>query len=93
MEAHLANGGALGSDKCPEPACTETNPSEVHIMHYRSPSLEDQGKKNLDWSTQLLDPSDAFRQQEVNHFFELVPDKSMTRHAHAVALRLLSLMK
>ena len=78
---------------CPEPACTETNPSEVHIMHYRSPSLEDQAKKNLDWSTQLLDPSDAFKQQEVNHFFELVTDESMTRHAHAVALRLLSLMQ
>ena len=47
----IGDGTGIGYEpgSCAPPVCNRSDPAALHIYHFRSPSLEDAVKKNMDW--------------------------------------------
>lgn len=98
----MNNGGDLDSGVCPSPICARADPSQLHIYHYRAPSMADSTKKNaemedvdgaaLDKATaEQLAKSDALYEEET-WFFNQIRDVSLVKYAEALRERIAPLL-
>ena len=82
--------------KCPSPTCARGDPTDIHIYHFRSPSMEDDVKKMQDWHwkdhpEEALDISDdAYHASTM--FFNLVRDVSLLQFSDALSERIMRLL-
>ena len=99
--AQADDGTSLASDifpesKCPGHICARSNPTDLHIYHYRSPSLEDDIKKAADWHWKEH-PEDGLQATDEEYatgtwFFNQMRDVSLLQFSDALRERMLPLL-
>ena len=82
--------------KCPRPTCARGNPTDIHIYHFRSPSLEDDIKKAEDWHWKEH-PEEGLQISDDDYdagtwFYNLVRDVSLLQFSDALSARILPLL-
>ena len=98
----LSNGGDLDSGACPSPICERSDPFKLHIYHFRSPSMADSTKKNVEMADlgasesaeamqEQLQKSDAEYAAET-WFFNQVRDISLAMYAGPLRERIAPLL-
>ncbi|KAK9851557.1 hypothetical protein WJX84_005377 [Apatococcus fuscideae] len=82
--------------KCPAPTCARSNPTNIHIYHYRSPSIEDDVKKSVDWRWSEH-PEEGLHQSDDDYaastwFYNQMRDVSLFQFAEALQQRMMPLL-
>lgn len=92
----LASDIFPGPNKCPAPICARSNPTDIHIYHYRSPSIEDDVKKSVDWRWKEH-PEEELHVSDDDYaastwFYNQMRDVSLFQFAEALQARMLPLL-
>ncbi|KAK9838032.1 hypothetical protein WJX74_010034 [Apatococcus lobatus] len=81
---------------CALPTCNRSDPAALHIYHFRSPSIDDDIKKNKDWhwrdSPDLDLAMDAAVYARDNWFFNLVYDAALLRFGGQLQVQVATLL-
>jgi hypothetical protein len=91
------NGGEereLGQH-CPEPLCVRTHPLQLHIYHYRSPSLQDALEKRAEDNGMAIELTEELERQLLKEydFYNQIRDTTLAAKFHyRLATRIHELM-
>ncbi|KAK9848572.1 hypothetical protein WJX84_010906 [Apatococcus fuscideae] len=94
----IGDGRHIGDEpgSCAPPICDRSDPATLHIYHFRSPSLDDDIKKNQDWHWNANPEEDFAMDGEVydkaTWFFNIIWDASLLRFGDALRERVALLL-